>query len=421
MGKNNRLQPFATDYDQADRLADFRQRFVINDPQLIYLDGNSLGRLPKTTPDRLAEVVEQEWGARLIRGWNEGWLTLQTRIGGKLARLIDAQPDEVVLADSTSVNLYKLALAAVLAQPGRSKIVTDDLNFPSDLYILQSIARLTERELVVVPSPDGVHGPMAGLETAVDDQTALVCLSHTVFKSAYTYDMTAVTALAHRHGALMLWDMSHAVGVVPGALNRSGADLAVGCTYKYLNGGPGAPAFLFVRQGLQDKLQNPVSGWMGQDDMFGFGLTYDPAPGLRRFLTGTPTILSLAAIEPGVDLLLEAGITAVRQKSMKQTSFLIALWEKELAALGFRLNTPREAAYRGSHVSLGHDEGWRINRVLIDQMNILPDFRKPDLIRFGIAPLYNTFAEIETAVLALKQIVTDRLYETVPAEISGVT
>lgn len=412
---------YAVSLDEQDVLGAFRSRFVADDSGLIYLDGNSLGRLPQQTAVRLQRLVAQEWGERLIRGWNEDWLALQSRIGGKMAQLLGAQADEVLMADSTSVNLYKLALTAVLSQNGRSKIITDDLNFPSDLYILQSVAQLTNRELVIVPSPDGIHGPMAALAAAIDDQTALVALSHTVFKSGFTYDMVSVTALARRVGALMLWDMSHSVGAVPGQLTEAGAHLAVGCSYKYVNGGPGAPAFLYVRRDLQEQLHNPVSGWMGQRDMFEFGLTYAPAPGLRRFLTGTPPILSLAAIEPGVDLLLAAGMAQVRQKSLRQTSYLVDLWAEWLRPLGFTLYSPPDAAQRGSHISLGHVEGWRIDRALIEQMNVLPDFRQPNLIRFGIAPLYNSYLDIYTAVCHLRTIVTERLYEKYSRDMTAVT
>jgi kynureninase len=309
-------------------LAPFRDRFVIADPELIYLDGNSLGRLPQATAARLQQTIDQEWGADLIRSWNKGWFDLPERVGGKLARLLGAQPDEIIVADSTSVNLFKLVVAALQFQAGRTKIVTDDLNFPSDVYILQGALNLLGgRRLEIVPSLDGVHGPVEGLATAVTADAALLTLSHVVFKSGYLYDMTAVTQLAHAAGALVLWDLSHAAGAVPIDLNSSGADMAVGCTYKYLNGGPGAPAFLYVRRDLQEKLGNPISGWMGQANPFAFGLDYAAAPGLRRFLTGTPPILSLTAVEPGLDLVLEAGIAAIRAASLEMTDYLIQAWE----------------------------------------------------------------------------------------------
>lgn len=404
---------FAQQLDKQDDLAHFRERFVIDDPDLIYLDGNSLGRLPIATRRRLHHLIDEEWGGRLIRGWNDGWMDAAERVGSKIARLVGAKPHEVLVADATSVNLFKLAVAALQAQPDRHKIVTDDLNFPSDLYILQGIGRLLSRPISVevVPSPDGIHGAVDGLRQAIDDDTALVTLSHTTFKSGYVYDMTAVSRWAHRVGALTLWDISHSVGSVEVDLNGVGADLAVGCTYKYLNGGPGAPAFLYVREDWQNRLQNPLPGWMGQACMFDFEMDYDPAPGLRRFLTGTPPILSLTAVEPGVDLLLEAGMPALRAKSVAQTTYLIALWQSLLKPLGFRLNSPLAADRRGSHVSLGHVDGLRIDLALIEEMKVLPDFRAPDNIRLGIAPLYTRFVDVWTAVNRLRHVVEERLYE----------
>lgn len=414
---------YARALDAADELAPFRQRFVIDDPDLIYLDGNSLGRLLHATQARLTALVVAEWGQRLIRGWNEGWIDAPGRIGGKIAGLIGAQPDEVIVADSTSVNLFKLVLAALSARPERYKIVTDDLNFPSDLYILQGAIKLAGHpcQIEVVNSADGIHGPVEALAEAIDADTALVALSHVVFKSGYLYDMAAVTELAHRAGALVLWDLSHSAGSVPVHLNASGADLAVGCTYKYLNGGPGAPAFLYVRGDWQSQLANPVSGWMGQRNAFNFDLAYEPAPGLRRFLTGTPPILSLLAMEPGVELLLEAGMERLRAKSVRQSEYLMSLWQALLEPLGFTLNTPRDVNQRGSHISLGHAEGWRIVQAFIEEMRVLPDFRRPDNIRLGIAPLYTTYEEIYTAVTRLRAVVTDRLYEKYSAITPTVT
>ncbi|MFN2224276.1 MAG: kynureninase [Candidatus Promineifilaceae bacterium] len=414
---------YAQELDKRDELAPFRQRFVVDEPDLIYVDGNSLGRLPKESIGRLRDLIERQWGRELIRGWNQGWIDLPERVGAKMARLVGARPEEVIIADATSVNLYKLALAALKARPGRTRIVTDDLNFPSDLYILQGILAQAgpDYELVVVPSADGIHGPVEALAEAIDRRTALVTLSLTTFKSSYTYDMAAVTGLAHEAGALILWDTSHSVGSVPIALNEAGADLAIGCSYKYVNGGPGSPAFLYVRRELQDGLFNPLPGWMGQKNAFDFGLQYQPAPGIRRFLTGTPAVLSLAAIEVGADLLLEAGLDRLRRKSVGQTEYLVQLWQHELAPLGFRLKSPRQVERRGSHITLGHDDGWRIAQALIEEMNVLPDFRAPDNIRFGIAPLYNTYADIHAAVDRLRRVVTEERYLAYPTASKTVT
>ncbi len=404
---------YAHALDAADPLSAFRDRFVINDPDLIYLDGNSLGRLPRATISLLDDLVRRQWGDRLVCGWSEGWFDASSRIGGKIARLLGAGEDEVIVADSTSTTLFKLGMAALMARPGRRTILTDDLNFPSDLYILQGMARLAGGgyRVRVIPSADGIHGPADALAAAMDEDTALVTLSHTVFKSGYQYDMAAVTVAAQRAGALTLWDLSHSAGSVLVDLNSAAADLAVGCTYKYLNSGPGAPAFLYVRRDLQDALANPISGWIGQHDPFDFALDYAPAAGIRRFLTGTPPLLSLAAVEPGVDLLLEAGMDRLRERSVRLSEYFIALYEARLASLGFRLNSPREVARRGSHISLGHDEGLRINLSLIRDVKVLPDFRRPDNIRIGIVPLYNTFAELHEAVERLVTVVENRLYE----------
>jgi kynureninase len=407
--------------DAIDPLAPLRTRFAHPDPALIYLDGNSLGRMPVATAALMQDVVAYQWGDRLIRAWNEGWFTLPERLGGKIAQLIGAQADEVIVADSTSVNLYKLATAALRARSGRTRILTDDGNFPSDLYILQGIAQEHGATLEVIASADGIHGSAGALMGALGGDVALLTLSHTLYKSAYTYDMAALTTAAHNAGALTLWDLSHAAGAVPVALNAAGADLAVGCCYKYLNGGPGAPAFLYVRRDLQTQLFNPIQGWMGQRNLFAFEGDYAPVDGLRRFLSGSPPVLSLAAIEPGVDLLLEAGMDALRAKSLALSEMLIGLWEERLAPLGYRLQSPRDGAWRGSHVGLGHDEAWRIDQALIHQAGVLPDFRQPDTIRLGIAPLYNSFADIYAAVAALQRVVEERLYTQYAAARPAVT
>jgi kynureninase len=403
---------FARDLDRRDPLAGFRQRFAIDGPE-IYLDGNSLGRPPKAALALAADLVGRQWGRRLIRGWNDGWIDLPQRLGAKIARLIGAADDEVLFADSTTVNLFKLALAALRARPERHVVVTDDLNFPSDVHALDAVVKSAGpgRRLEIVRSPDGVGVPDSLLAAAIGSDTSLVALSHTVFKSGYTYDLTTVTNLAHRAGALVLWDVSHSAGVRPLNLADAGVDLAVGCTYKQLSGGPGAPAYLYVRRDLQEALHNPIAGWLGRDDPFGFAIDYKPADGLKRFITGTPPVLSLALVEPGVDLFLEAGPGRVREKSTSQTEYFIGLWEQWLAPLGFTLKSPRDPARRGSHVSLGHKEAWRIGQALTERENVIADFRPPDNLRFGVCPLYSTYEEVHVGAAALRRIVADRVYE----------
>jgi len=414
---------YAAQLDAQDPLAPFRERFVITDPDPIYMDGNSLGRLPRATLPLAETIITHQWGERLIRSWNEGWFDAPERVGAKIAQLIGAQPDEVIVADSTSINLFKLAVAALRNQHGRFRILTDNLNFPSDLYILQGAIDLLgqHHQLDIVSSPDDIYGPVAELYAQLDSQVALLTLSHTVFKSGYTYDMAAMTKAAHDVGTLVLWDLSHSVGAMPIDVAAAQVDLAIGCTYKYLNGGPGAPAFLYIRRDLQKRLSNPIAGWMGQKNLFSFEQTYQAATGLRGFLTGTPPILSLSLIETGVDLLLEAGLDNLRAKSEQQSKYLIALWEALLKPLSFSLNSPLNVQQRGSHVSLGHTEGLRIDLALLNDMNVLPDFRAPDNIRLGIAPLYTSFRDIHTTVMRLQQIVTEKRYEKYPNETPIVT
>jgi kynureninase len=415
-------EAYANTLDARDPLAHFRERFIADEPDLIYMDGNSLGRLPRATLKQAEELLAHQWGKRLIRSWNEGWFDAPERVGAKIARLLGAQPDEVIVADSTSVNLFKLVVAALRAQQGRARILTDDLNFPSDLYIIQGALDLLDKQhrLEILSSADGIHGPAEKIQAALDEQVALVVLSHTTFKSGYVYDLAAITEAAHAVGALVLWDFSHSVGSIPLDVSAARVDLAIGCTYKYVNGGPGAPAFLYVRRDLQERLRNPLTGWMGQREPFRFDLTYQAAGQMRSFLTGTPPVLSLSLIEPGVDLLLEAGLEKLRAKSEQQSEYLIGLWQELLEPLGFRLNSPRAVHQRGSHVSLGHDEGMRIDLALLDK-KILPDFRVPDNIRLGIAPLYISFHDIYATMIALRQIVEEKLYEKYPLEVPTVT
>jgi kynureninase len=403
---------FAERLDAEDELASFREAFVFAEPDLIYLDGNSLGRLPSSVVERMRTVVAEEWGRDLIRGWNAGWWEAPGRVGEKIARLMGAGPGQVVVSDTTSINLFKLVIVALEMRPGRDRIVSDVLNFPSDLYILQGCIRVLgdRHHLHLVPSVDGITVDQEILFDAIDERTALVTLSHVVFKSGFLYNAAAITERAHQVGALILWDLGHSLGVVPVELDDWGVDLAVGCTYKYLNGGPGAPGYLYVRRDLQEEALSPIWGWFGQRDPFAFDLEYDPADGITRFLVSSTPILSVVAMESAVDLLLEAGIERIRRKSVRLTSYLIYLVDTLLAPLGFRLGSPRTPAQRGSHVSIQHPEGYRINRALIEEMGVLPDFREPDNIRLGLSPLYTSFAEVWEAVDRIRRVVEEERY-----------
>lgn len=410
--------------DEQDELASFRQEFVFPDPRLIYMDGNSLGRLPRRTVDRMRKAVEEEWGGDLIRGWNAGWWDSAGRVGDKIGDLLGAAPGQVVVSDTTSINLFKLVMAALEMRPGRSRVVSDVLNFPSDLYILQGCVRLLDdgHHIHLVPSDDGMVVDQQTLFETIDERTALVTLSHVAFKSGFLYDARAVTERAHEVGAMVLWDLGHSAGVVPIQLDDWGVDFAVGCTYKYLNGGPGSPAFLYVRRDLQEKAESPIWGWFGQRSPFDFELDYDPADGISRFLVSSPPILSTLAMEAGLEILQEAGIDRTRRKSVLLTSYLVYLAESLLLPRGFALGSPRDSSRRGSHVSIRHPEGYRINRVLIDDMGVLPDFRQPDNIRLGLSPLYTSFSDVWEAADRMKRVFDEKRYlGSLPGQRSTVT
>ncbi|HEY2673811.1 MAG TPA: kynureninase [Rugosimonospora sp.] len=405
--------------DAEDPLAAYRSRFVIADPDAVYLDGNSLGRLPVATRDRLREVIDVEWGVDLIRGWGR-WIELGRRTGDVIAELIGAGPGEVTLSDSTSVNLYKLAAAALHARPGRRVVLTDDDNFPTDQYVLQGLAEAGGLDLRVLHSdPDRGVG-LDDVRAALDGDVALVCLSHVAYRSGAVADLAGITAAAHEAGALVLWDLSHSAGSVPVGLGAAGVDLATGCTYKHLNGGPGAPAFLYVRRDLQAVLRQPIWGWFGQADQFGMASRYLPAEGIERFLVGTPPVLGGYAALEGARLSAEAGIEAIAAKARALTGYLIDLADTWLVPLGFRLASPREDAGRGAHVTLYHPRAWQICQALI-RARVIPDFRTPDRLRLGVAPLYTSFGELHVAVSRLREIVETGRYEEFPTERSRVT
>ncbi len=392
--------------DAADPLASYRGRFHWADPNLIYLDGNSLGMLPLAARERIRQVVDQEWGVRLIRGWNEGWMELPRRAGDLIgAAFLGTAAGQVAVCDSTSVNLYKLAAAGLDARPGRRVIVTDHHNFPTDRYVLQGLAASRNLELRML-DPDPVAGVSAAeVAAAVDEDTALVSLSLVDYRSGALADMAAVNDAARAAGALTLWDLCHAVGAVPIELDATGADLAVGCTYKYLNAGPGSPALLYVRQQLQT-LRQPIWGWFGQRDQFAMGPEYDPVEAIDRFAVGTPSALGVALVEEGARLLADAGVKRLRAKGVSLTSLLVDLHDAWLAPLGFTLASPRDANARGSHVSLAHPEAYRICRALIEVENVIPDFRAPDLIRFGPAPITTRHVDVWDAMDRLRRLVS---------------
>jgi kynureninase len=413
---------YAESLDAADELAAFRDRFVRPDHELIYLDGNSLGPLPFRTQARIAEVVDQDWGVGLVRSW-DSWIELPRQAGEMVGEhLVGAAPGQVIVCDSVTINLYKLAWAVLDAQAGhgRDVIITDDDNFPTDRYVLEGVAaqRGAELRLIHTDMDQGVSAQ--AVSEALDERVALVSLSHVAYRSGALADMAGLTQRIHDAGGFALWDLCHSVGAVPIELDGSGADLAIGCTYKYVNAGPGAPAFVYVRGELQERLRQPIWGWFSQHDQFGMGPSYDPAPGIDQFLTGTPNIIGAVAVEEGARLLGEAGMGRLRAKGIALTSYLIALADEWLAPLGFALASPRADERRGAHVSLRHDDAWQISQALIRE-KVIGDYRTPDRLRLGPAPITTRFIDVWDALDKLRRIAADRSYEDIPADQARVT
>lgn len=393
----------AEELDAADELAPLRGDFALP-PGIVYLDGNSLGALPRAAVSRLSDVVGNEWGRGLVRSWNlHGWIDLPARVAALVAPLVGASADEVAVADSTSVNLFKLLAGALRLRPGRRAILAEAESFPTDLYVAQGLASL-------VPGASLRLVPRAELARALDASVAVLMLSHVDFKTGALHDLGAWTASAHAQGALALVDLSHSAGALPVDLDGCGADLAVGCGYKYLNGGPGAPAFAFVARRHHAAFASPLSGWMGHAEPFAFETGYRPAPGVARLLCGTPPILSLAALECGVNTVTQAGVARLRRKSMALTSLFIRLVEQECAGHGLVLASPRSPDERGSQVALRHPEGYAVVQALAAR-GVVGDFRTPDVLRFGFAPAYVRFADAWDAVAALRAVLERREWE----------
>jgi kynureninase len=403
--------------DREDPLARFRDEFVFEEGGPLYVDGNSLGRLPRRARDALAAAVE-EWGTALVRGWHD-WIDLPTSVGDLLAEsVLGARPGEVLVCDSVTVNLYKLARASLAARPGRPVVVTDRGNFPTDRYVLEGLGatlRLFDADPVGAPTVAEVE------QVCAAGDVALVVLSHVGYRSGALADLPAITAAVHEAGALALWDLSHSAGAVPVGLDEHGADLAVGCTYKYLCAGPGAPAFLYVRSELQEELRSPIQGWFGQRDQFAMERPYDPAEGVVRFLAGTPPILGIVAVRAGAELVAEAGIERIAAKGRTLTSLAVDLHDKLLAPLGVELGTPRDPERRGAHVSFRHPEAWRVCRALVERANVIPDFRGPDAVRFGFPPLSTSVADVRKSVERLHGILERREHLEFDAGLARVT
>ncbi len=389
--------------DAADPLASFRERFVLPDG-LVYLDGNSLGALSKAAAARVAETVSQEWGEGLVRSWNDaGWIDLPRCVGDEIARLVGAGPGEVVCTDSTSENVFKVLSAALALRPGRSTILSEEGNFPTGLDMADGLARLQAdgHRVRLVPKGD--------LLTALDENTAVLLLTHVDYRTGERHDLDAVTRAAHAAGALATWDLAHTAGAMPIDLTAAGADFAVGCGYKYLSGGPGAPAFLYVAPRHQDVFVQPLSGWLGHAEPLAFEPGYRPATGLSRFLCGTPPILSKTALDAALDVILEADLSLVREKSEKRTSFFVEAVEQECGD-AVRLVSPRDPSRRGSQVSFSHSDGYAVRQALV-ACDVVGDVRAPDVLRFGFAPLYVRFVDAFEAAGALAEVLSSHTHE----------
>ncbi|MCL6526647.1 MAG: kynureninase [Thermaceae bacterium] len=390
--------------DRNDPLGPKREAFRIPEG-LIYLDGNSLGVLPRAVPARLERVIQQEWGTDLIRSWNlHGWMELPLKVGAKIARLIGAQPDEVVAADSTSINVFKTLLAALRLRPERRVIVSDLDNFPTDLYIAQGVNALLDGKYEL----RWVH--KEGLEAAIDDSVAVVMLTEVDYRSGYRYDMRRITELTHQHGALSLWDLAHSAGAFPVDLNDCGVDFAVGCGYKYLNGGPGAPAFVFVARRHQAAAFPFLSGWMGHQAPFAFLPEYVAAEDIRRLTVGTPSVLGMSALDTALEVFDQVDMAVLREKSLRLTDLFIEQMEPLCSAYGFQLMTPRAHERRGSQVAYAHPEGYAIMQALIAS-GVIGDFRAPNILRFGFTPLYLRYAEVLEAVRRLEDVMRNQKWQ----------
>ncbi|MRJ76951.1 kynureninase [Aeromicrobium sp. SMF47] len=385
------------DLDATDPLSGFRDRFVIDDDLVAYLDGNSLGRLPKATHERLAAFVREEWGGRLIRGWTESWVDLPVTVGDELgAALLGAAAGQTVIADSTSVNLYKLLHAAAGVRPGRDEIVIDATNFPTDRYLVESVARARGMTVRWV-TPDLVDNvTVEVLRPALGERTAVVLLSHVDYRSGTLLDLASLTAEVHAAGGVVIWDLCHSAGVVEIELDALEVDFAVGCTYKYVNAGPGAPAFAYVAERHLAAAEQPIAGWWSAADLFAMADTYESSPTISRLLSGTPPVAGILAVQQGVRLIAEAGVEQIRAKSEALTAYAIELLDEA----GLEIVTPREPALRGSHVTVRHPDARRLAEEMVER-GVVPDFREPDLIRLGLSPLTTSFAEAAAGIAVL--------------------
>jgi len=398
--------------DRDDPLRSFKDKFCHTGDE-IYLDGNSLGKQPLQTKQIINSILNEQWGEKLVRSWNDSWLELPKRISAKIGSLLNARPNEIFIGESTSVNLYKLAYSLVTSGNFPRRLLTDSMNFPTDNYILEGIVKqLNLESLVFISYKTDLEAELTTLKEAIEKKPGVICLSLVSYKSAYYYPMKELNFFAKTHNSVIIWDLSHAVGAVDVDFKKTNTFAAVGCTYKYLNGGPGSPSFMYIDQSLIPLLSSPIQGWFGHINPFDFESKYSPSLGIEKFAAGTPQILSLAAVEAGLDITLEAGLKQIRQKSEKLGTFLMQFIRDELVPLGFKIESPENPERRGSHITISHNESWRICQCLQNPNNgqpkIIPDFRPNRFIRLGFASLYTTYNDLLKTIERLKEIVMDR-------------
>lgn len=411
--------------DNQDYLKSFRTYFQ-HTPNEIYLDGNSIGKLPLQVKEDIKQAVESQWGQNLIRSWNDHWLDLTTRLENKLAQLLGADLKEIKVGESTSVNLYKLIHALLSSKITPKNLLTDSLNFPTDIYVMEGLAKQLEcNPPVTVTYSSNLKADLVLLKKEIEKQPGIICLSLVTYKSAWLYPMKSLNEYAEQHNSIIIWDLSHAVGVVDIDLHKTKTKIALGCTYKFLNGGPGAPAFIYIQKDLIANLHSPIQGWFGHQNPFDFSLPYIPADGISRFNAGTPQILSQVAMEAGIDLTLKAGISNIRKKSKDQTAYVIDVINSKLTPLGFQIETPMNPEERGSHVTLKHHECWRVCKALIQGkdlgVKVIPDFRPPSYLRLGIAPIYTSFVDVFRAIERIEEIMVSKEYLDIDNERPTVT
>ena len=411
--------------DQEDILSNFKNYFENNSNE-IYLDGNSLGKLPKKTLKILQETIQNQWGKRLIRSWNEIWLDLPLRLAKKYGALLNIKKEEVIIGESTSVRLYQILHALINSKKYTNKLSSDNLNFPTDLYVLEGLANeFNLGKVNLINYKQDIFADLNLLKKNIQNNQGIYCLSLVTFKSSFLYPMKDLNLWAEENNSIIVWDLSHAIGAVEIDLKETQTKIALGCSYKFMNGGPGSPAFLFIQKKLQDLLHNPIKGWFGHQNPFNFAPNYLPDSGINRFASGTTQVLSMQAMEPGIDITLEAGIKNLRKKSIALSEFFLNGIEEELIPLGFKIQSPSNSDFRGSHLTISHPASWQICQALIqgesNALKVIPDYRPPNLLRFGIAPLYTSYENIFRVLIRIKEIVKTESYKRFEIKKTKVT